>query len=293
MSKYPLTIKRITSVQNTQSFFSGPASSVLGMQGPASAKLPAKIDLRHKMPPVYDQGKIGSCTANALVAVVEYDLSGFNGSRLFVYYNERLLNNTTDSDSGASLSDGIESLMIFGVCKEELHPYDVTNLSLQPSKAAYEDGRLHKALRVKHLQGDLYTLKKCLADGFPFVVSIAMYPSFETKEVGRTGKVPLPSPTEQDLGGHAILICGYDDTTQSWIARNSWGDDWGLEGYFHLPYLYLLDSSLSSDAWVVTKVGPSPAVTQPILVVPRYRIPKYRLVYARHHRIENNRIFRY
>lgn len=273
MSKYPLSIKRITSVQNTHSFFSGPAST----------KLPATIDLRSKMPPIYDQGAIGSCTANALVAVVEYDLSGFNGSRLFVYYNERLLTDTIDTDSGASLSDGIESLIIFGVCEEALHPYDVKNLRLEPSSKAYANGRLHKALEVKHLQGDLYTLKKCLANGFPFVVSIAVYPSFETKEVGSTGKVPLPNSTEEDLGGHAILICGYDDATQTWIARNSWGAMWGEKGYFHLPYLYLLDSSLSSDAWVITKVGHSPPVTQPIIIVPRYRLPKYRLVYARHH----------
>jgi C1A family cysteine protease len=64
----------------------------------------------------------------------------------------------------------------------------------------------------------------------------------------------MPKPTEQTLGGHAVLAVGYDDTTTRFIVRNSWGQDWGMRGYFTMPYPYVLDSNLCDDFWTIKLV---------------------------------------
>src|SRR5438128_696006 len=92
-------------------------------------KLPAKIDLRPKCPPVYNQGQLGSCTANAIAAAVQFDRMkqnlkpAFAPSRLFIYYNERAIEGTVDNDSGAMLRDGIKSIAKQGDCAETHWPY--------------------------------------------------------------------------------------------------------------------------------------------------------------------------
>jgi C1A family cysteine protease len=107
-------------------------------------------------------------------------------------------------------------------------------------------------LKVQNILCDLNSMKKCLLSGFPFVIGICVYDSFESHEVANTGMVPLPKPSETLLGGHAVLCCGYDDVKQCWIMRNSWGVNWGNKGYFYLPYAYLTNPSLASDAWTIT-----------------------------------------
>jgi len=217
-------------------------------------KLPDCVDLRPKMPPIYDQGQLGSCTANALCGVVGYDKPGFNGSRLFVYYNERKLENDIPDDAGASLSDGIKTLQTYGVCSEKKWPYIISQFAVKPPTKCYQDGLLNKALKVQNIHCDLTSMKNCLISGFPFVIGISVYQSFESQQVAATGIVPMPAPNEKCLGGHAIVCVGYDDSKQSWIMRNSWGTNWGIKGYFYLPYNYLTNPNLASDAWTVTSI---------------------------------------
>ena len=100
----------------------------------------------------------------------------------------------------------------------------------------------------------LNQLKGCLAHGNPFVFGIAVYASFESDQVAQTGQVPMPAPGEQLLGGHAIMAVGYDDSTQRFTVRNSWGSGWGMSGYFTLPYAYLISRGLSSDFWTLLTV---------------------------------------
>ncbi len=97
----------------------------------------------------------------------------------------------------------------------------------------------------------LNELKGCLADGYPFVFGISVYDSFESDEVAKTGIVPIPSPTEQMLGGHCIVAVGYDDATQRFTIRNSWGTEWGDYGHCYLPYEYLTNGNLASDFWTL------------------------------------------
>ena len=97
-------------------------------------------------------------------------------------------------------------------------------------------------------------MKGCLASGYPFIFGFTVYESFESAQVAQTGHVPLPQEGEQVLGGHAVCAVGYDDANQWFIARNSWGTGWGMQGYFTLPYTYLTSRSLSSDFWTVRVV---------------------------------------
>jgi C1A family cysteine protease len=101
-------------------------------------------------------------------------------------------------------------------------------------------------------------MKGCLASGYPFVFGFSVYESFESQEVKQTGRVPMPSPNEQLLGGHAVLAVGYDDSQRRFIVRNSWGKDWGMQGYFTIPYAYLLDDNLADDFWTIRQVENEP-----------------------------------
>jgi len=217
--------------------------------------MPNGVDLRSKFPPVFDQGNLGSCTANALCGVVAYDNPKLIGSRLFLYYNERRLENDIPDDSGALLIDGIKCLVNYGICPETTWPYYISKFAVKPPQTCYNDALKHKALIVHNINNDLASMKNALISGCPFVVGILVYESFESASVASTGNVPMPNVNkEQLLGGHAIVCVGYDDTKKHWIMRNSWGSSWGVNGYFYLPYAYLLDSNLTSDLWTINKV---------------------------------------
>ena len=94
-------------------------------------------------------------------------------------------------------------------------------------------------------------MKACLASGYPFVFGFTVYESFESDAVAQSGHAPMPGPGEKVLGGHAVMAVGYDDSQQWFIIRNSWGTEWGMEGYFTLPYDYLANDNLSDDFWTI------------------------------------------
>jgi C1A family cysteine protease len=221
--------------------------------------LPKKVDLRSKMPPVYDQGQLGSCTANAISAAFEYDqvkegLKDFMPSRLFIYYNERAIEGTVDSDSGAMIRDGIKSIAKLGVCDEGVWPYDIARFTEKPPKQAYDDAKSHQATLYRRVIGNLHQMQGCLASGYPFVFGFSVYESFMSADVARTGEVPLPPRSEKLVGGHAVVAVGYDDRIQRFIVRNSWGNGWGMKGYCTMPYGYLTDPQLARDFWAIYTV---------------------------------------
>lgn len=217
-------------------------------------KLPLKVDLRNKCQPIIDQGNLGSCTACALVAIVGYDKKLLFGSRLFLYYNERMLDGTIPDDTGAYLSDGIKSLQMHGLCQESSWPYDINQFAIKPPDSCYEEALNNQALSVENINNTLSAMKTSLANNEPFVVGIAVYSSFVTSKVAKTGVVPMPTRRDTLLGGHAIVCVGYDDIKKVWIMRNSWGTGWGDKGYFYLPYNYLTNNSLSSDLWIIKQM---------------------------------------
>ena len=223
-------------------------------------RLPARVDLRRGCPPVYDQGHLGSCTANAISAAMEFDqmkqknMRVFMPSRLFIYYNERAMIHTIASDSGAPIRDGIKSVGTQGDCPESLWPYDVAKFTEKPPESCYRDAIHHRAVQYQRVTRALSQMKGCLASGFPFVFGFTVYESLLSKPVARTGRVPMPGPKEKSLGGHAVMAVGYDEEKQWFVVRNSWGTKWGSKGYFTMPYAYLTEENLSDDFWTIRVV---------------------------------------
>jgi C1A family cysteine protease len=222
--------------------------------------LPPYMDLRVKCPDVYNQGMLGSCTANAIGGAIEFDrlkqgLPDFVPSRLFIYYNERVIEGTVELDSGAMLRDGIKSVASQGVCPEPEWPYDISKFAVKPSAQAYEDAESDRAVSYQSLIQDLNQMRGCLASGYPFIFGFTVYESFESDAVTQTGHVPMPGPIERAVGGHAVMAVGYDDVSQTFLVRNSWGTGWGIAGYFTMPYTYLIQPGLASDLWTIRIVG--------------------------------------
>ena len=217
-------------------------------------ELPPRVDLTPQCPPVYDQGELGSCTANAIAGALQFE-EPFRPSRLFIYYNERAMEGTIDEDAGATLRDGIKSVATQGAAHETMWPYVIARFRRKPPPVVYADGRKHKALLYRRVLRSLEQMQGCLASGFPFVFGFSVYESFESPDVAKSGVVPMPSPDEALLGGHAVLAVGYDTEKRRFAVRNSWGPAWGREGYFTMPFDYLLDESLSDDFWTVKAVA--------------------------------------
>jgi C1A family cysteine protease len=228
----------------------------------AMTALPPSVDLRPQCPKtVYDQGQLGSCTGNAIAGAHEFDQmkqgfpSPFTPSRLFIYYNERVMEGTVNSDAGAQIRDGIKSIGHLGVCPETMWPYNISKFTVKPGATCFTEALKHCAVRYYRVPRTLTQMKGCLSEGFPFVFGFSVYESFESPAVAKTGIVPMPGTNETLLGGHAVLAVGYNDAQHRFIVRNSWGPAWGMKGYFTMPYAYLLDPNLSDDFWTVRQVN--------------------------------------
>lgn len=222
--------------------------------------LPAKADLRQLMPPIYDQGSLGSCTAHAVSGIMEYNKNKqkstvkFPPSCLYIYYNTRVIEGTVNEDSGASLRNAIKSVVNNGICSIINWPYTIQKFKDKPSTVCYAEGDKNQALVYEKVPLNLRSIKATIVGGFPIVIGINVYSSFMSDEVARTGIVPMPNPPSDTLeGGHAVLISGYDDSKKAFLVRNSWGLKWGQAGYFWLPYQFL-DRGYMNDLWTVKQV---------------------------------------
>lgn len=220
--------------------------------------LPEEVDLRNQCPVVYDQGKLGSCTANAIGAAYEFDElkqhnhDEFSPSRLFIYYNERNMEGRVDEDAGAEIRDGMKAINSVGVCHRNLWPYDISKFTDKPTDDCFEDAKNHKSIKYERLTQNLHELRHCISEGYPFVFGFSVYESFESEEVAKTGYMPIPKPDEKLLGGHAVMAVGYDKN--NFIIRNSWGETWGDHGYFYMPIKFLLNPQMCSDFWTLRQV---------------------------------------
>lgn len=217
------------------------------------------------LPPVYNQGHLGSCTANALGTAFQFEqrtqnLKDFVPSRLFIYYNERKLEGTIPIDCGASISDGIKTMTENGVCPEVVWPYDIKKFAEKPTTLSYVLASTHQVLASRRVPLNVDGFKTMINMGYPVVFGFTVYKSFESPEVAKSGVMTLPGPDETLVGGHAVLCVGYDDTMTSEDGRtvgylkirNSWGSHWGKDGDFYMPYSYVTPN-LVSDLWVITK----------------------------------------
>jgi C1A family cysteine protease len=232
---------------------------------PSGASLPDVVDLRgyDLLPEVWDQGELGSCTSHAILAAFQYEqrrqgLPAFNASRLGHYYMERAYEGTPLEDAGAMIRDGIKIVLADGVFPEADWPYDISRFAERPPQACYAAAVKHTAVRYQGLaqDGSSYHLRHAMASGFPVIVGFTVYESFESNAVASTGNVPMPHRGERVLGGHAVLVVGYDmrKLPGHFIVRNSWGSGWGDKGHFFMPVEYLCNDRLSDDFWMINTV---------------------------------------
>lgn len=245
----------------------------------ANAQMPSSVDLRPNCPPIYDQGQLGSCTANAIAGAYQFDEikngidAGLQPSRLFIYYVARSIEGTTAEDSGAMISDGINAVMNIGICPEfvpdpnprgiqgeSCWPYDIRHFATKPPGMCYAFAKYYHGIKSDQITQALTQFRAALNEGYPITFGFTVYESFEDPAVADTGICPYPNVArEQILGGHAVLVVGYDDNfiingvKGAFLMRNSWGKNWGLGGYFWMPYAYAM-SNHAGDFWIITSI---------------------------------------
>jgi C1A family cysteine protease len=235
----------------------------------APVPTPDTFSLLDKMPPVYDQGQLGSCSANALGAAFEYDqikqgIPNWVPSRLAIYYLERKIENTVKEDAGAMLRDGAKVLSKFGVCPETTWPYNIDKFTIAPPAANLKVAKKNQVLRYGAVDQTESFIEQTLFQGTPIVFGFSVYSSFESNDphgICKTGLMIMPGtgteyPGKKDknLGGHAVLAVGYDKIKRLITVRNSWGPLWGDGGYFYMPYDYILNPNLADDFWAFYSV---------------------------------------
>jgi C1A family cysteine protease len=227
--------------------------------------LPKFIDLRPKCPPVYNQGELGSCTANAgcTCRAMLFQDEQIQLSRMFLYYTERELVGKVNKDAGASLRDTCKSIYKVGICEEIYMPYYPEKFMLPPSRRAKINAQKYKITAYKSLSS-LEEIKQNIAfRQQPVLLGMNIYESFESDIVSKTGIMPMPLKNEKVLGGHAVLVVGYKDAVKHHslfgkhqyepgylIVRNSWGDSWGDKGYFYMPLDYV-KPNYTYDYWII------------------------------------------
>lgn len=219
------------------------------------SEFPPEMDLRAHMSPIVDQGELGSCTANAIVSGFREFMELKSGnpytalSRLFLYWHERELEGSVNEDSGAFIRDGMKTLVDIGVSPETDFPYNTKTFTETPTQQAEADAGQFK-ITSYHRVMDLNGVKASLVEGYPVVMGMTVFSSFESDAVANTGMVPFPGRFEQNLGGHAMLIVGYKiiGRTEYLIVRNSWGPSWGDKGYCYIPTSFISHNFIN-DLW--------------------------------------------
>ena len=219
---------------------------------------PNIVDLRSYCSPIENQGSLGSCTGQAIAGAIEL-LNKRNGnykdiSRLFIYYYERLILGTINYDSGAYIRDGIKATNHYGASLESYWPYDIRKFRQEPISEAKTDALNRKVTRYERVN-DFNGCIDALSNGYPVVMGFRVYDSFMSKNVAKTGIMPYPNTKrERLLGGHAVLLVGYNKSKKVFIARNSWGTNWGDKGYFYMPF-DVIKPNMSSDYWIIKSVN--------------------------------------
>jgi C1A family cysteine protease len=238
------------------------------LTGPFGAKVPTTNRTTFVMPPVVDQGNLGSCTGNGIAGLLMFNFLNHHVqnktrskvdyfSRLFIYYGERVIEGSVKEDAGAEIRDGIKVVDKLGAPPEHIWPYTISKFANKPTKTAFIAALKFKAVnyeRINNTNPDL--LYSAIAAGKPVVYGFTVYDSFESDRVARTGIVPMPKSTERVLGGHCVWMIDYDEVNgvPGYWSVNSWGIDWGFKGLFFMPEAYVTNNNLADDFWTITTI---------------------------------------
>lgn len=219
-------------------------------------ELPTSVDMRGDVFEIEDQGPIGSCVANGVASSCELIANRNNQpidlSRMFLYnatkaYEGRL------GEEGLYTRNAYHIAYKYGMPTEEYYPYDLSKDNIDPPIDAYQMASENRITRYENLtpgrvrlyrsqeEKDFitYNIKAALHEGLP----VGMAVSVTTDLLNLTGPWQLQNypwhgdfTNGRDLGGHYMLIVGYDDDCGKFLVQNSWGTDYGDNGYCGLPY---------------------------------------------------------
>jgi len=228
------------------------------------AALPSLVDLRAHCSPVEDQRLTNSCTANAAVGALEYHQKRAGQpvtdlSRLFVYYNARQLAGMEAKDIGSFIHHVMAAILAHGACEERLWPFQEAMCTTKPVVDAYRDAQRFQAVQYARtpLGG---AVKAALAGGLPVVFGTYLPRRFY-EEAATGGVMPPPAEHVEAPGsGHAMLLVGYDDAREAWLARNSWGPTWAEGGYAWIPYATLARYSDPTHFWTIGAIDRTPTL---------------------------------
>lgn len=231
--------------------------------------LPVSVDNSPYCSPIEDQGAVGSCTANSVAAILEYNDLRFGTkeghtdvSRLFTYYATRIIDNTVSEDAGAYIRSAVKSVAKYGACPEKLWPYVENQWNVMPMTPCWEAASRRTISEYTRINdGQLEGFKLVLSQNKLIVFGFEVYDELMSHETKSTGKLRMPSGGSQCQGGHAVVLVGYDDemlnldgSKGAFKVRNSWGVEWGQKGYFWMPYAYVSNPRLSSDFWTIQSI---------------------------------------
>jgi C1A family cysteine protease len=201
-----------------------------------------------------NQGSLSSCVGNATADAVEIvsAIAGKGGielSRLFVYAMARILNGNLNKDGGTYIRSAFESLTKFGICKEDLWPYEPNKVFTSPSLKAQQlarSNKIHSYYRIKSVGPQrVKDAVAALRAHKPVVFGTQLDNSF----FGIRSMNPIGVPKGPFVGGHAMVLVGYKNG--NFIAKNSWGTSWGDGGYWSMTPDYFAWPN-TWDIWVPT-----------------------------------------
>lgn len=212
-----------------------------------------ETDLSPYFPAIRDQGNEGSCTGHTARNLLSTVWNLFYGVSLdfspqFIYRAERLREGDPDVDGGAQSRTMVAVLRDTGMCLEASCPYSDQGWRNRTTVEQLQEAQKYR-IGAFHRIPSLDALRSVIDSKYPASLSIAVYESFESDAVAKSGVVPIPKPGEKLLGYHEVTCAGVSDSGKVLKVANSWGTGWGDKGYFYLPFGYW--DGFITDSWTV------------------------------------------